>query len=44
MQANIFSFDSTTPGIAYLDASFIVNFSVEGSKYHVYDNKYVSSL
>lgn len=34
MQANIFSFDSGTPGIVYLDAGFIVNFSVEGSKYH----------
>ena len=44
MQANIFTFDSSTPGIVYLDASFIVNFSVEGSKYHEPCTEFVRKL
>ena len=33
MGAKIFEFESELPEILYLDSSFIINFSIDGSKY-----------
>lgn len=44
MRANILSFDSEIPEIAYLDASFIIHFCVEGTKYHEQCSKFIRRL